>query len=365
MAGVYGVGGFDGDLGGVAVAPMSPAGAGRAGRLSLLAAFAAVYLVWGSTYLAIAVAVETIPPFLMIGARCLLAGAVLYGWTRLRHGTRPTGADWRAALVAGSLLFVSGQAVLAWSETRIPSGAAALLVATEPLFIVLLGWRGGRLLTAGHRGERPRARAWLAIAAGFLGVALVVRPGGGGLDLLGAGAALLASLSWSLGLFRARARAGLPATQFAGMQLLTSGAVLVAAWLVAGDPAALATSRLSPRSLLAFGYLVGLGSVVTYTAYVWLLGQVGPARLSTHAYVNPLVAVALGAAFAGEALTPWLVAATGLILGAVAVLVRREAPAAAESSKATAAGGPRVPKPPAGRPFWRLRGPVGRGRAAA
>ena len=313
-----------------AVDPLSisrSAGPGRGDALLVLAGFAAVYLVWGSTYLAIAWAVETVPPFLMIAARCLLAGGALYGWTRMRGGRRPDPGDWRAAAVAGTLLFVTGQAVLAWSETRIASGPAALLVATEPLFVVMLGWRGGRLVGGSGVSGRPGLRTFLALGVGFAGVALMVLPSGGAaLDVAGAAAALVASFSWSVGVFRARARPGISSAQLAGMQLLAGGVVLLAVSLVTGEAWGVAPGGPSLRSLLAFFYLVVFGSVVTYGAYVWLLDRVGPARLSTHAYVNPVVAVVLGVMLGGESVTGPLLAAMALILGSVTVLVRRERP---------------------------------------
>ena len=291
----------------------------------MLAAFGAVWVVWGSTYLAIAWAVDTIPPLLMIGARSLLAGAVLYGWSRVRGGQRPEAGDWRAAIAAGILLFVTGQAVLAWAETRIDTGPAALLIATEPLFIALLAWRGGRLVGLRRRGPRPSARTWGAMSVGFLGVALLVLPGGGTrLDATGAGAVLFASLSWSIGLLRSGARPGISPPQLAGMQLLAAGVVLVAVSLVTGEAGRLVVAEVTPRSLAAFGYLVVFGSIVTYAAYVWLLERVGPQRLSTHAYVNPAVAVALGAVFADESVGATLLLSMVLILGSVIVLVRGE-----------------------------------------
>ncbi|HSM59380.1 MAG TPA: EamA family transporter [Longimicrobiales bacterium] len=293
-------------------------------RWAVAAAFGAVWFVWGSTYLAIAWAVETIPPLSMIGVRCVLAGAALYGWARLRGGPRPRAEDWRAAALAGFLLFVTGQAVLAWAETRIASGAASLLIATEPLFITLLAWRGGR--TTGSTGAAPTPGTALAVLAGFAGVAVLALPSaGGGLDPLGAGAAVLASLSWSVGVFRAGSRREIGPGQTAGMQLLAAGVILMAIATVSGEVRGFPAGGPSIRSLAALGFLVAFGSVVTFGAYVWLLDRVGPARISTHAYVNPLVAVVLGSVLNGEPVTAGLVGATALILGSVAALLRRGA----------------------------------------
>lgn len=294
-------------------------------RVAVLAAFAAVYFIWGSTFLAIAWAVETMPPLLMIGARALLAGVVLYGWARLRGGPRPSPADWRAALVAGVLLFVTGQAVLAWAETRIPSGAASLLFATEPLFIVLLGWVGGGL--TGAAGVRPGLATIAGIPLGLVGVGVLVLPGvgGGGLDPLGALAAVLASMSWSVGVYRAAPRPGLGPGQVAGMQLLMAGVVLFVVSAVVGEPWSVPPGGYGGRAIAAFLYLVVMGSIVAFGAYVWLLERVGPSRLSSHAYVNPLVAVALGIGLNAEPVTAGLVLATVLILASVALLLRRGA----------------------------------------
>jgi len=286
------------------------------------AAFGAVWFVWGSTYLAIAWGVESIPPLFMIGVRCVLAGAVLYGWARLRGGPRPTAQDWLAAARAGVLLFVTGQAVLAWAETRIPSGVASLLIAMEPLFITLLAWRGGAVTGAAR--SVLGLREALAIAAGFAGVALLVLPGTGRgtLDPIGAAAVVVASLSWSVGVFRATPRQGMAAGQAAGMQLLVAGGTLLVLSASTGELPAILTGSPSLRSLAALGYLVAFGSIVTFGAYVWLLDRVGAARLSTHAYVNPVVAVVLGGVLNREPVTAGLVGGTVLILGSVVVLLR-------------------------------------------
>jgi drug/metabolite transporter (DMT)-like permease len=297
-------------------------------RLRLILAFAAVYLIWGSTYLAIALAVDTIPPFTMIAARCLIAGGVLYGFTMGRAG-RPDLRAWGRALVAGALLFVTGQAMLAWAETRVDSGPAAVLIATEPLFVALLGWRGGVLVGGGEDGRAPgggtapSAGVVVALIAGFLGVAVMMLPGRlGGVDPVGGLVTVLASLSWSIGLFHATPRAGGSPVQAAGMQLIAGGAMLLVVAAATGELSRLEPGNVTGASLLAFVYLVLFGSLVTYVAYVWLLKRVGPARLSSHAYVNPMVAVALGALLAGERITPAVGLSSLLILVAVVVLVR-------------------------------------------
>ncbi|HUF12576.1 MAG TPA: EamA family transporter [Longimicrobiales bacterium] len=285
-------------------------------RALLVAAFGAVYVIWGSTYLAIAWAVATIPPLTMIAARCLVAGGVLYAVSRARAG-RPSAVEWRRALVAGVLLFVTGQAMLAWGETRVASGPAALLIASEPMFVALLGW-------GLKRSGAPTRAVWLALAVGFVGVAVMMAPGRlGGVDAVGALVIVVAALSWSLGMFFATpARDGSP-VQTAAMQLIGGGAALVVVAAATGDLGSLDPGGVSGRSLASFLYLVVFGSLITYSAYIWLLRRVGPGRLSSHGYVNPMVAVAFGAMLAGESITPAVVLASLLILSSVVVLVRR------------------------------------------
>lgn len=303
-----------------------------------MGAFGLVYVVWGSTYLAIAWAVETIPPLLMIGARCLVAGGILYGWTRRQGAPRPAPVDWLSALVAGTLLFVSGQALLAWAETRIASGVAALVVATEPAFILLLSWLGG---VAIRTGPRPSARTALALLAGFTGVWMMVLPGTHAArpDAVGVGAALLATLSWSAAVTRTGPLSRLPPVQVAGMQLLGGGVVLSVLSPALGELRGLEVVP-SLRSLAAFGYLVVFGSVLTFAAYAWLLRHVGPARLSTHTYVNPVVAVALGAALGHETVSGPLLLSMALILGSVVALVGGEASPAEPGGAPGAIDGP-------------------------
>lgn len=285
-------------------------------RALLVGAFAAVYVIWGSTYLAIAWAVATIPPLTMIAARCLLAGGVLYAVSRARAG-RPSAVDWRRALLAGVLLFVTGQAMLAWAETRVASGPAAVLVACEPLFVVLLGWRM-------KRAAAPTRGVLAALVVGFGGVAVMMLPGRlGGVDPLGALVIVLAALSWSIGMWFAAPRDGGSPVQAAAMQLLGGGAALVLVAVLTGDMSSLDPAAVTTRSLASFLYLVVFGSLVTYSAYVWLLRRVGPGRLSSHGYVNPMIAVAIGALLGGESITPAVVLSSLLIVSSVVVLVRR------------------------------------------
>ncbi|MEN8375276.1 MAG: EamA family transporter [Gemmatimonadota bacterium] len=278
-----------------------------------VAAFGAIYLIWGSTYLAIRYGVETIPPYLMTGVRCLIAGGLLYGWSRWRGSSRPAGRAWLAAVGVGSLLFVVGQGVLSWAETRVPSGPAALLVATIPLWMVLVDW-------ARRGGPAPAGRVWLGIGVGLSGVLLLTIPRGGaaGVDPLGAVAILFAAISWSVGSFWARSPT-LPEsrTQSAGMQLLAAGAVLVVIAAAVGEPSGFDPRAVSGRSLAALTYLILFGSVVAFSAYIWLLDHSTPARIGSHAYVNPIIAVLLGVAAGDGAFSGWIVLATAAVVGAV------------------------------------------------
>ena len=289
-----------------------PAAAPR-GRLLL--AFAAIYLVWGSTYLAIRFAIETIPPFLVAGARHVAAGALLYAWARGRGATAPTRAQWLTAAGLGGLMLLGGNGAVTWSEQRVPSGLAAVIVATVPLWIVLL------------EGKRPSRRVALGIVLGLAGIGLLVGPGeiagAGRIDPLGALVLVGGSLSWAIGSLRGRA-AGLPASPqvSTAAQMLTGGSLLLVLGLAAGELPRLLASEVSPRSLLALAYLVVFGSLIGFSAYVWLMRVATPARVATYAYVNPVVAVALGAAFGGEPLTFRTLLAAAIIVLAVVAIVR-------------------------------------------
>ena len=288
-------------------------------RLALATAFAIVYIVWGSTYLAILFAIETLPPFLMASGRFLIAGALLYAWSRTIGGAAaPDRVQWRATAVVGVLLLLGGNGLVVWSEQRIPSGVAALLVGTVPCFMVLLDWLR-------PNGPRPTGRVVAGLALGLLGLVWLVGPdsvmGGGRADLLGAAALVFASFSWAFGSIYSR-QAPMPASPFlsTAMQMLAASVALLAVSLALGEPWRFDASAVSLVSLLGFLYLVVFGSLIAFSAYVWLLRASTPARVSTYAYVNPVVAVLLGAAFAGEALTVRMIVAAAVIVSGVALI---------------------------------------------
>ncbi len=281
-------------------------------------AFAAIYIIWGSTYLGIRFAVETVPPFLMSGMRFIVAGGLLCAWAWLHGGARPTRQHWKAAALVGGLLFLGGNGGVTWSEQRISSSVTASLVATVPLWIVLLDWvRPG--------GVRPSRRVVAGLVIGFVGVVLLVgQQNGAGAesgDLLGALVVQLAAISWASGSLASRG-AGLPssATLSSGMQMLMGGVFLTALGALTGEWGRLDVAAISLRSLLAWLYLIFMGSILAFTAYAWLLRVSTPARVATYAYVNPVIAVFLGWWLGDEPLTPQTLLAAACIVGAVAVV---------------------------------------------
>ncbi len=281
----------------------------------VLAAFAALYLIWGSTYLAIKFAVETLPPFTMAGIRFVAAGALLFGWSRARGAAPLTGPQWKTALIAGTLLLVGGNGLVSWAEqSRVPSGIAALLIASTPMWRALLDW-------ARPGGLRPRAGVWAGIALGLAGIAVLVGPSGmgGGVDPLGALAIGTASFCWALGSIYQR---GAPKSESTllnvGGQMLAGGALLLALGCGLGEHVDVAA--VSARSAWSLAYLIFVGALVGYSAYVWLLKVSTPAKASTYAFVNPVVAVVLGWALAGEPIGPRVVGAGALVIAAVVLI---------------------------------------------
>jgi len=276
-----------------------------------------VYLIWGSTYLAIRFAVATLPPLTMSGIRFLLAGGVLLAWSALRGGERVRAAHWRSAAVSGFLLLVLGNGLVVIAEKRVESGLAALLVSTTPLFMVLLAWF--------FQGEkRPSLAVSVGVILGLAGVALLVRPGAaggtGGVDLWGTALLTVASIGWAGGSLYSR-RAVLPASPLlaTGIQMLAGGAMMVLTGALFGELSGLHLAEASTRSVLAFAYLV-VAAVVAFTAYLWLLRSAPPALVSTYSYINPLVAVVLGWALAGEPLTARTALAALVIVSGVALI---------------------------------------------
>jgi drug/metabolite transporter (DMT)-like permease len=281
----------------------------------IAAALAAVYVVWGSTYLAIRIAIESLPPFWMASGRFVIAGALLYGFARWRGAERPTAEHWRSAALVGTLLLGFGNGGVVWAEQRVDSGVAALIVSTVPLWMVVLDW-----LRPG--GVRPRLGVFAGLALGFVGLVLLIRPSSAGaIDLIGVGVLMLGSLGWAWGSLQSRflrlPESPLLAT---AMEMLTGSVALGLLGAVTGESSRFHLSAVTPRSWLAVLYLILIGALVGYTAYVWLLRVASPALVSTYAYVNPVVAVLLGWAFASEPLTAKTLGAAAVILTGVALI---------------------------------------------
>ncbi len=299
--------------------------------LLLIAAFAAVYLIWGSTYIAIKFAIETLPPFLMAGSRFLAAGAVLYAIARFSDNyEKPTWKQWRTSLIVGTLLLMGGNGCVVIAQHYIPSSLAALLVAIEPMWIVLLGW----LML---KNERPSLKVVLGIVLGFVGVYLLIGNGvsfdGSGLtQLFGAGLVLFAAFCWAGGsLYGLRAPSPKSPVLASAMQMLAGGAVMFAVGSFTGEWTRFDLANASNNSILAFLYLVVFGSIVAFTAYSWLLKHASPAVVSTYAYVNPVVAVLLGWALANETLNAQMLVGAAVIVGSVALITTNNKHETAES----------------------------------
>lgn len=314
-----------------------PSGSRPARLPALVAGFAVLYLVWGSTYLGIKFAVETLPPLLMAGSRFLLAGLLLYSFVRLRGVPAPTLSQWRAGALTGALLLLGGNGLVTWAQQTVPSGRAALVVATTPMWMVLIAW-------VFYRGARPSARVWLGLLVGFAGTVMLIKPSSGEVtgSLAGFAALLLAPLTWSVGSLEARRnRPAEDTLMTSAMQMLAGGAMMFLLGTAMGEWPRLFTQTVSAKSLLAFTYLTLVGGLGAFTTYAWLLRVASPTALSTYAYVNPLVAVLLGWLLGGEAVGVSVGVAAALIVGAVVLITlpRRLSDHDAER--------PRVP-------FWRL-----------
>ncbi|MET9604637.1 EamA family transporter [Streptomyces sp. NPDC006512] len=283
-------------------------------------ALALVYVVWGSTYLGIRIVVETMPPFLSAGARFITAGLVLTGIVAWRFGPaalKATGAQVRSAVLVGLLLILGGNGLVVLAETSVPSGLAALLVASVPMWVVLL-----RTAT----GDRPPARTLGGVLVGLAGLAVLTGPGlTGAVRLSGVLLVVVAAVLWSLGSFSA-SKLPLPGNPFTGSayQMLAGGVGGVVVGLLRGEQRGLDPGSFSTASWLALAYLVLIGSVVGFTAYAWLLQAAPLSLVSTYAYVNPVVAVALGALILDEALTWPILLGGGIVVAAVGVIVSTE-----------------------------------------
>ena len=288
---------------------------------AFILAFGSVYLIWGSTYLAIKIAVESIPPFLMLSTRFGFAGLILYAYMRLTGTPRPSVTEWRSAFIVGSLMLVGGTGTLAWAEQFVPSGLAALLVTTAPLWMVLLDWLW-------KRNEAPSGLTILGILVGFVGVLVLVDPAGvlsnTQIDYVAAAMVVFGAFSWSLGSLKSR-DGNLPDNPFlaAAMQMSAGGIVLGIVGFILGEGARFDLATITTPSLIGWAYLFLIGSFVPFNAYIWLMRNTTPAKVSTYAFVNPIVAVLLGWAIIDEAITLNIIVAIVLLVGAVILITQR------------------------------------------
>ncbi len=287
-------------------------------RTALILAFAAIYLIWGSTYLGIRVAVETMPPFLMAGMRFALAGSIVFGFLRMRGASWPTAPQWKHQAVVGIFLLLGGNAIVSWAEQKTPSGITCLILGASPLIMVILDW-------ARPRGSRPTPALVLGVCVGIAGMALLLGP-----DAIPVGdrppaiyivALFISSVSWWTGsLYSKHASTGTPILMASAMQMLCGSVCMLLTGLILGEGRGFHIEAVTPRSWLAFIYLVVMGSVVAFPVYVWLLEHSTPAKVSTYAYINPVVAIFLGWLVLGEPLNARILLASAVIIGAVAII---------------------------------------------
>lgn len=278
-----------------------------------------IYIVWGSTYLAIRYAVQTIPPFFMAGARFLLAGSVLYLVGRACGAPRPSWIEWRSAAVIGAFLLVGGNGGVVWAEQWVPSGVAALLVATAPLWMILID-------KFHPAGQRPGRWAILGVGLGFIGIVILINPFKSArpeeiIDLTGALVMVVASFLWSIGSLYSR-RAKLPPSPIlgTGMEMLAGGLGLILLGILTGELKRVDLLSISASSWVGWVYLVVFGSLIGFTAYTWLLRSAPTPLVSTYAYVNPIVAVLLGYLLAEEPVTVRIFIAALMVVGSVALI---------------------------------------------
>jgi len=283
------------------------------------AALIAVYIVWGSTYLAIRFTIETIPPFLSAGMRFLISGAILYFWRRLSGDHAPTRIEWRSATIIGLLLLLGGNGALVWAEQRIPSGIASLFIATTPLWMVLID-------SVRPGGVRTSWITWLGVLVGFIGIALLVNPWqvhttSPALDLIGMVVLIFAALSWSIGSLYSR-KAPLPSSPLlgTGMEMLVGSLGLFAFGSIIGEWGQFHPASISLRSLGGLAYLIVFGSGIGFVAYTWLLRNAPTPLVSTYAYVNPVVALLLGSLVANENLEALEIISALIIISGVVLI---------------------------------------------
>ncbi len=295
-------------------------------RSALIAGFAAIYLIWGSTYLGIRIVVETIPPFLMAGVRFLAAGLIVAAFIALTRGFTATKKQWRDNAISGGFLCLGGNGLVSWSEQKVPSGIATLIISAGPVFIVLMDWAVHAFFKDGKRGTRPKPVTFLGLALGFIGLIVLVGPdvlksGVGGLDPWSVLGLIAATFFWGCGMIYMRyaSEPAEPFTASAIQMLVGSGWLLVTAVLT-GELARFDPAGITARSVGAWVYLVTFGSLIGFSTFTWLMKHSTPAKVSTYAYVNPIVAVFLGWLVLHEEVSPRIFLAAAIIIAGVVII---------------------------------------------
>ena len=299
-------------------------------KTALIAGFAAIYLIWGSTYLGIRVVVETIPPFLMASLRFFTAGVLIAAYLAVTRGFKARPHQWRDNAVIGGFLCLGGNGLVCWAEQKIPSGITTLIISVGPLFIVLLDWAAHAIFKDNRRGTRPTRLTFVGLALGFAGLAVLVGPdvlrqGVGGLDGWSVLGLIGACLFWGIGMIYTK-YAHDPVEPFTGaaIQMLTGGGWLLLVSVLCGEPFHVNLGGISAHSVFAWGYLVVFGSLIGFTTFVWLMKHSTPARVSTYAYVNPIVAVFLGWLILHEPVNPRIFTASAIIIAGVAIITTQK-----------------------------------------
>lgn len=288
------------------------------GRLKMIAAFGSIYIIWGSTYLAIRFGIETMPPFMLAAVRFLIAGAGLYGVLRWRGVPPPTKEEFKTGFIIGIFLFLGGNGGVVWAEQYVPSGLTALLIATTSLWMILLDWLW-------KKNGRPSLQTSIGIVLGMLGIFLLIDPVdlvSGGVDLVGAMAILAACFSWSIGSIYAQS-ARLPESVFmvSALEIIGGGVSLAVLSIVSGEWIGFDVQAVSANSIFALLYLIVFGSIIALSAYAWILRVAPPDKASTYSFVNPAVAVFLGWLIADEVIDLRIIVATAVIIVGVILVI--------------------------------------------
>jgi drug/metabolite transporter (DMT)-like permease len=313
----------------------------EASRSQLIAAFAAVYVIWGSTYLAIRFGIQTIPPFMMAGMRFIVAGTAMFLWARWRGAPAPARIEWKSAAIVGVLLLFFGNGGVTWAEQRVESGLTALLVASVPLWFVLFEW----LI---HRSARPKGRAIAGLVLGFVGMLMLIGPdqilGHNRIDLGGVSVLMIATMAWAIGSLYSR-KAQLPASPImaTAMEMISGSAALFLVAGLTGEFGRFDPATVTGKSWMAVGYLSIFGSIIGFTAYVWLLRVAPSSHVATYAYVNPIIAILLGWALAGEEFTIEMLLAAGIIIVGVVLIISNQPAKSSVRKQAVDEAVPSVP----------------------